>query len=178
MPTPPQSGAAADSAARCWAIIESTAPKTGRGTEEHADAVLEALAKLPAAEIVAFDRFLHERLYDAYRWDLWAVAYIAMGGCGDDAFEYFRLWVVAQGRAYYEAAMKDPVRAADAVKPGDEPECESLLYAAAEAHESVAGSPLPPPAVRAPKEPSGEPWEEETVARLYPDLAKRFGLTR
>jgi hypothetical protein len=60
------------------------------------------------------------------------------------------------------------------MKPGDEPECESLLYAAMEAHESVAGNPLPPPELRAPAEPSGKPWEEENVERLYPELAKRF----
>jgi len=163
--------------ARCWALIERATPAEGAGTEEHAEAIADELGKLTADEIVAFDRFLQEQLKRANRWDLWAVAYIAMGGCGDDGFEYFRLWLIAHGREYFERALADPRRAVDALEPGEYADCETLLYAAAEAHESVTGNPLPPlpPEARGTSEPEGDPWSEDDVEKLYPDLAKRFG---
>lgn len=165
----------ADPADRFWALIARAVPDGGVATEAHAEAVTEALKKLPAGDIVAFDRFIQDRLDRAYRWDLWAVAYIAMGGCGDDGFEYFRLWLIAQGKDYYESALRDPAHAVDALEPGEEAECELLLYAASDAHESVAGKPLPPSGGDRPKEPAGEGWDEKDVARLYPAIAKRFG---
>lgn len=164
-----------DPADRYWDMIHRAIPADGPATEPHVEALTASLKKLRADEIVGFDRFLQERLDRAYRWDLWAVAYIAMGGCGDDGFEYFRLWLIAHGKGYYEAALRDPARAVDALEPGDEADCEPLLYAAAEAHESVTGKPLPPPSGDRPREPSGERWGEDEVERLYPAVAKRFG---
>ena len=35
---------------------------------------------------------------DSYRWDLWGAAYLANGGCSDDGFDYFRGWLIGQGR--------------------------------------------------------------------------------
>ncbi len=40
---------------------------------------------------------------------------VVNGGCSDDGFEYFRGWLIGQGGAYFEAALKDPERAADNV---------------------------------------------------------------
>jgi hypothetical protein len=36
------------------------------------------------------------------------VAYQLNGGCSDDCFVYFRCWLLAQGRASWEAALGDP----------------------------------------------------------------------
>lgn len=163
--------------ARCWQLIETTTPAAGAGTEEHAEAIGDALGELEPAEIAAFDRFLQTQLDRAYRWDLWAVAYIAMGGCGDDGFEYFRAWVIAHGEDYFERALKDPPRAADALEPGDEADGELLLYAAQQAYEAKTGGEQLPWDESAPRkhEPDGEPWDESKVHERYPDLAKRFG---
>jgi hypothetical protein len=30
------------------------------------------------------------------------------GGCSDDGFEYFRAWLLAQGRDTFEKALEDP----------------------------------------------------------------------
>jgi hypothetical protein len=161
--------------ARFWGLIERATPKGGAGTEDHVDAIEKALRDLTADELVKFQGFVSRQTARAYRWDLWAVAYIALGGCGDDGFEYFRLWLVAQGRAYFERALSDPERAADALSPGDEGECESLGYAAAEAYEAKFGREIPYTGLtRLPPEPVGEPWPEEDVEELYPDLAARF----
>jgi len=45
---------------------------------------------------------------DSYRVDLWGAAYLINGGCSDDAFEYFRGWLIVQGRGTYERIVADP----------------------------------------------------------------------
>ena len=35
-------------------------------------------------------------------------AYIMNGGCSDDAFEYFRCWVISRGRETYEKSKANP----------------------------------------------------------------------
>lgn len=161
---------------RGWEAIERSAARAGRGTEAQVQELLASLQRLEAEEIVAFDVFLQEQLERAYRWDLWAVAYLVMGGCSDDSFLTFRAWLIAQGETYFEAALNDPPSAALAIQPGDRPGLESLLYVAANAHEAVAGRALPLSCTRpVRREPAGIEWEESEVDLLYPELATRFG---
>ncbi len=167
-----------DADARFWSLIASTTPTDGAATEAHAEALAAALERLEDEEIVAFDRFVRVQLNRAYRWDLWAVAYVAMGGCSDDGFEYFRLWVLAQGKDYFERALQDPQRAADRLDPNDDEsgDGEGLLYAAQEAYEAKNdGKALPmDDAVAHKDEPDGKPWDADRVDELFPELAKRF----
>jgi hypothetical protein len=160
-----------------WQVIETTIPAEGVASEDHVEAIVSALQELDPKEIVAFDRFVRTQLNRAYRWDLWAVAYIALGGCGDDGFEYFRLWVIAHGKEYFERALGDPQRAVDDLKPGDEGDCEFLGYAAMKAYEAKTGGQKLPwdDSVARKDEPDGENWDEHSVDKLYPELAKRFG---
>lgn len=157
-----------------WDYIEKSREEADE-CEEQAEALTAALSKLKKNEIVDFQKHFSKCLDDAYRWDLWAVAYIIHGGCSDDSFEYFRAWLIGQGRKYYEAALAAPEKAADNVDPGDDAECEDLLYAAASAYESVTGhDELPAYPRNQPGEPAGTRWDEENVGKLYPQLAKRF----
>ncbi len=156
-----------------WALIEKSRDGT-EGCDEQANNLIELLAELEPQQIVGFDRHMRQRRAEAYRWDLWAVAYIINGGCSDDGFEYFRCWLIAQGKDYFEAALIDPENAARKLSVGDETECESLLYAASEAYERSTGEELPPFVITMPSEPAGQEWDEDTVEKLYPELAKRF----
>jgi uncharacterized protein DUF4240 len=111
--------------------------------DEVAQDLAEVLADRPAGEIAGFEVELDRLLAESYRWDLWAAAYLINGGCSDDGFDYFRGWLVAQGRASWEAALADPDSLADLVADADlgddGVECEALLDAAAEAYEQVTG---------------------------------------
>ncbi|MFH7813460.1 DUF4240 domain-containing protein, partial [Acetobacter lovaniensis] len=75
--------------------------------------------------------------------DLWAVAYAARGGCGDDAFDYFCAWLVHQGRDTYEAAMANPVQWALQFPFDDDPQCEDVLSVAANAWRTRTGEDMP-----------------------------------
>lgn len=148
--------------ARFWKLIERV--RRPRGEARDLDRLVEALAKLPPAEICAFDEILQRQLRALHSRDLWAVAYLAKGGCSDDGFEYFRAWVVSAGERSFCKARDAPLDLGLSLSrepPDDDWECEMLLYAAADAHERATSTALPPPAVALESaEPTGEPWTE------------------
>ena len=39
---------------------------------------------------------------------MWCAGYVMNGGCSDDAFEYFRNWVISRGKNTYYAAKENP----------------------------------------------------------------------
>ncbi|MEM9332600.1 MAG: DUF4240 domain-containing protein [Pseudomonadota bacterium] len=55
-----------------------------------------------------FRKILQSRLSDAYRSDVWALAFLLMNGASDDAFEAFRCWLILAGRKVYTATLSDP----------------------------------------------------------------------
>jgi hypothetical protein len=128
---------------------------------------------MSADEIYGFQQELWQRLDESYRWDLWAVAFIIDGGCSDDGFEYFRGWLISQGRKYFEAALADPRQAAERAQP-DTIYCEDILYVAGVAYKAKTGKHLTRSAGRNQKSPAGTLWEEDKVNDLFPDLAERF----
>lgn len=71
------------------------------------DAIRAALEPLPASDLLAFQERLHEQSSRANDWRLWAAGYLAAGGMSDDSFDYFRLWLVLQGRTTFEQLLAD-----------------------------------------------------------------------
>ena len=57
----------------------------------------EKLSALPAEHILIFQSHYDQRMEQAYNWDLWGAACMIKGGCSDDAFHYFRDWLVSRG---------------------------------------------------------------------------------
>jgi hypothetical protein len=138
---------------RFWGLLEDAwraAPEEAKlrppakGAEDAldvVDAALEArvipaleriLRDLPAAELAAFDRILEKRLWDLDRADVQART-----DGSDDGFLYGRGWIVAMGRAYWEAGMAVPSRLVR------DRECERLCYLPRDLHEELHG-PLEP----------------------------------
>ncbi|BCM92212.1 hypothetical protein IAD21_04091 [Abditibacteriota bacterium] len=158
-----------------WRLIEASSNKT-RNCDKQVAKLEKLLDKLSAEEILGFENIFTSLMRDSYRWDLWAVAYIVGGGCLDDGFEYFRHWLIAQGQTYFEAALQNPERAADAARC-EEAECEAIRYATREPYEAKTGIDICEVA-DAPdyaEEPVGQPWSEEDLEVLFPRLCKKFG---
>ena len=157
-----------------WTLI-AKGHEAGDDCNVQAAAVMEQLAELSAHDVLQFQRYIDECRVEAYRWDLWAVACIVNGGCSDDGFEYFRGWLIIQGRDYYEAALQEPRRAAERTEPGVcDYECEDILFGAPQIYQQIAGTPMPATGVLLPLDPHGTRWKEEDLARLYPDLHERY----
>ncbi len=157
-----------------WKIIDQ-ARESADSIDDLAPKVLTKLKELNAEEIVCFAQIMSELVVESYRWDLWAVAYIINGGCGDDGFEYFRGWLLAQGRKRFESALNNPEDIGGWAKPG-ECECEDILYVGYDAYSEKTGEDLPAERIKVqyPSEPSGEPWEEDQLERLFPRLHAKF----
>ena len=159
---------------RFWGIIEQ-AGESVETYDEQANNITELLETLEPKEIISFHEQLYLRLYEAYRWDLWAVADIIYGGgCSDDAFEDFRCWLIAQGRNFFEAVLQAPEKAAERVKDGEDVDFEPLLAIALYAYETRTGQEMPLLDLVEPEEPQGESWKGDDLKRLYPDLCARF----
>lgn len=142
-----------------WNLIESSKARPGplsrfRSAEWRIEAekdrqlraLRRALKKRSLDELIAFDRMLFRVAHiDLNAWDLWAAAYVIMGGCGDDSFEYFRYWVVSRGRHVCEAAARDPDTLADLeiVEPDLTCEFEDFTYAAREVYQAKSGREMP-----------------------------------
>ncbi|WP_457033731.1 DUF4240 domain-containing protein [Kitasatospora sp. P5_F3] len=134
-----------------WQLIDEArtrvpAPDNGTAVAEQATALL---ALRPAPEIVAAEQTLWDLMADSYSAPLWGAAYMINGGCSDDLFDYFRGWLITQGRATFERVIADPDVLAElpAVRAfaadGIDIECEEALVIAWDAHQAVAGEELP-----------------------------------
>jgi hypothetical protein len=89
--------------------------------DAHVERLTARLAKLPPEECLDFTHLWGVVGNRAYRRDLWGAAYVINGGCSDDGFDYFRDWLILQGRDVYEAAIADPDSLAE-VLDGEEVE--------------------------------------------------------
>jgi hypothetical protein len=117
-----------------WLIVDRARQgagdtRTGEGAAKVAECVGDRLAELGPAAAVAFDLRYDVLGAESYDWNLWGAAYLMKGGCSDDAFDYFRGWLVAQGRGIWEQALRDPDTLAGlGIDPDDDfLECEDML---------------------------------------------------
>jgi hypothetical protein len=157
----------------CWTIIER-ARRESTEPGEIVEEVLELLRKSSPQEIEAFDRGLAQLMSRSYTWALWGAAYLINGGCSDDGFDYFRGWLLTQGREVFEAALADPDSLAGIVK-GEDLECSDILYVAMHAYEEVAGEDFEGATVY--HSDLGEGWDfddAEQMQRRYPRLWVKF----
>ena len=146
----------------------------------------KALSKLSDQELFEF-AFTYNRFHsEAYRWDLWEVAFFTAGGCSDDGFIYFRNWLIGRGRHAYTTVLeypdnlanypmgKDPALSAQCVEwdmmPGeiwesrDQSRSDDQWY---DLFQDEQGEP---------KEPIGDKFDEEDVEGFRTRFPKLSGL--
>lgn len=157
--------------AQFWQLIEQS--RSGSG--EQAARLEAALSNLSANQIVEFNKAFDRAMAGLYRWDLWGAAYVIQGGASDDAFDYFCAWIISQGESSYRSAIQDARAYGMSIELSDEEfDGESLMYAAEKAYEKVVGKELPSIHSVRPKDPMGEPWDEDHVEARFPELATKW----
>ncbi|MCS0636299.1 DUF4240 domain-containing protein [Streptomyces sp. LP05-1] len=164
-----------------WEIIDSTREGAEGDPEDHAELLVERLLQLDPDSVLDFARHFEARYNRAYTWELWGAAAVLLDGAGDDAFDYFRCWLIGQGREVFEGALHGADALAELLDDFDgeiDGDGEELGYAADEAYEQLTGAVAPelgiPP--QAP-EPAGTPVDFEDEAALadrFPRLWERF----
>ena len=83
---------------RFWEIINNS----GKGKN-----LANELDKLSEDEIFGYRYWWDYFHRQSYNQALWAAAYIVMGGCSDDSFDYFRFWLITRGEVVYMNAIQD-----------------------------------------------------------------------
>ncbi|AVZ72597.1 polymerase [Streptomyces lunaelactis] len=165
-----------------WEIIDSTREAAEGDPEDHAELLVERLLQLDPDSVLDFARHFEARYNRAYSWDLWGAAAVLLGGASDDAFDYFRCWLIGRGREIFEGALHDPDSLAELLDEFDEDidgDGEELGYAADEAYEQLTGVVAPDLGIAAQAaEPSGTPFDfddDAALAQRFPRLWERFG---
>ncbi|MFF3940319.1 DUF4240 domain-containing protein [Streptomyces phaeofaciens] len=164
-----------------WELVDASREGAEGDPEDQADLLVDRLVRLDPESVLDFARHFEARYSRAYTWDLWGAAWVLLDGASDDAFDFFRCWLIGQGRDVFEGAVHDPDALAELLGDFDEEldgDGEDLGYAADEAYEQLTGAVAPdlgiPPAAA---EPAGTPVDfenEGALAERYPRLWDRF----
>lgn len=167
-----------------WSIIEQSrdgVPSVGLDNEvmdRQLAKMTMFLEALTPEEIVAFDTVMGKVHRRSNLWDLWGVAYIIMGGCSDDAFEYFRRWLLAQGRETFERAVREPDSLAEIIPSGldHEMDFEEFFHLADDVYGAKTGNELADLRLNwQDTGPQGDTWTEEDLPKRFPKTWANFG---
>jgi hypothetical protein len=126
-----------------WQIIKVTRDKSRRNYHIQCQLLTEYLKGLSGQEIIQFDRTFSFLMAKSYSFRLWEPVYSLNGGCSDDAFEYFRSWLIAQGKNKFYWTIKYPrLLLFVGVKELIE-NYEGIAYSAYEAYQQKTGQDIP-----------------------------------
>ncbi len=127
-----------------WQLVQQSRDESGGDLECQENVLVIQLEELPPEKIVGFRLRTDKLLYDTYNSEMWCAGYLMNGGCSDDGFEYFRLWVISRGREVFERAAADPdslISEADE-NMGQPYDFESFWYVGLRAFEKTTGKQL------------------------------------
>jgi hypothetical protein len=159
-----------------WKLIDESRVAARGVINDQADFIVGKLLRLSETEIIAFESIFWRLMAEAYDASLWDAAEIIGCGCGDDGFEDFRAWLIAQGKARYEMALSNPESLADLVNLDQNAQEGGLLYVAGKAYNQKTGNDIPVlphshtnPPLR------GKHWPLENKKDRFPILRDKFG---
>jgi hypothetical protein len=164
-------------------------------SEEQAEWLVTTLSQKSLEDILDFEFFFQNYMNESYQSSLWGAAYLIMGGCSDDAFDYFRGWLISQGKEAYDQTIANHEYLAEYIsedKLGSEgfPENEEMLSVSFDAYclkqngntewdEKLYDEMQNKLESSRRIQPTSEiefDWEdEEDLAEMFPVLWKKFG---
>ena len=156
-----------------WRLIEEAG--SGSHPSEQAETIQAELKKRSPEEIVDFERHMTELLSSSYTWYLWGAAYLIRGGCSDDGFDYFRGWLITQGRVVFEKALAEPDSLAESPNLEENVECGSIWHVASRAYKDVTGTEIPIVRLNLPDLGDGLDFDDDVeMLKRYPRLFAKF----
>jgi len=163
-----------------WPFVERL-QKASDGFTISYETAQEFYKKQRTETLEAFTRELAKQLQWSFRWDIWAVGAIASGIPGIDFFLSYQIWLVLQGRDYFEAVLKDPARAADRLNPADPSSDFNFLFletALRTTFSNRTGRPCEDFRANRETAPVGRPWSWKDLPTMHPDLWEKFFMNR
>jgi hypothetical protein len=123
---------------------------------------------------MSFEKNLGELMEQSYDADLWAAAYIVNGGCSDDGFDYFRGWLILQGKKIFETMLHSPGRLGDYIQTGSMASCQLTLGAARSAYRKRMAGREMPILGEGPGKLKGKHLDGAERKKRFPELWERF----
>jgi hypothetical protein len=170
-----------------WRLIEKSREF------DQAEWLTEELVQKGLDNVLDFEFIFQELMNASYQSRLWGAAFVLMGGCSDDAFDYFRGWLIGQGEEVYYKVMKDPEFLAEYINEDnldDEgfPQNEELLSVGLDAYTLIKTGDnewdngihnelldaLEKKGIHYVTDIEFD-WEEDDLENLFPVLWERFG---
>src|SRR4051794_34428758 len=97
-----------------WTLIDEAHRKSHGKADAQAELLVDVLAAQPIEEIVSYARWFDYLIGRADTHGLLAAHYLVQDGShSGDGFEYFRGWLIGQGREVFAAAVANPDSLAD-----------------------------------------------------------------
>ena len=125
-----------------WEIVDRSL-KYRTDQEAQEKFLISEVGQLSPKEMIGFKLRTDKLLYDTYTSEMWCAAYIINGGCSDDGFEYFRCWLISEGKdVYYKAKANPDDLIAEADDNSEYHEFESFWYVAVDAFKNKTGKDL------------------------------------
>lgn len=156
-----------------WKIIDKSRTASRNNYQKQTEILTTILLTLAPREIEKFDNTFSALLAGSYNWKLWGAAYVINGGCSDDCFDYFRQYLIGHGRDKFYETLNDPESCVSWIKSEEDEDWEGLQYSAFDAYKEKTGNEIPKtynPELKL----KGQPFDEDTVGKQYPKLAKKF----
>lgn len=150
-----------------WDIIEKSR-LSAKDVVGQANILRDELRKLTTTEIIEFDNRFKDLRNKAHRWDLWGAIYLLNGGCSDDSFDYFKEWLIGQGKNKFNKAVKDPESIVEFVDVNDE--WEGLGYCANEVYTERTNKKFMPGNAKFKEVPTGKEWIEDDLPKTFPSI--------
>lgn len=91
-----------------WEIIEDSKIKSNNNYKLQCSILTQILSDLTPDEIIKFHRTFTVLMAKSYKSSLWEAAFALNGGCSDDCFEYFRTWLIGQGKNRFYKTLNSP----------------------------------------------------------------------
>ncbi|XEC97306.1 DUF4240 domain-containing protein [Paenibacillus tarimensis] len=174
-----------------WELIDNSKKKGA----EQIEWLTQELVKQKTEEIIEFEIEFRNKLEQSYTTSLWGAAFVIMGGCSDDGFDYFRGWLISRGEEVFNQAVNNPEFLAEYLTEDnlqeDEfaPQLEEILLVASDAFtyqktgtfeydddtNTVFLNELEARGYKFEPIDIELDWEEEDLVERYPVLWERFG---
>lgn len=154
-----------------WELIKLNREKS-EDKFEFIENLSNQLEEFKPTEIKRFERTFLSKYNELHRWEIWALAYIVRRGCGDDAFDYFKAWVISKGQETFEDIKN--LNVSELKKHFDEdPQLEEMFSLVENVYENKTGELMSSVRVKKQKL-TGKEWKEENLEKDFPEIWKIF----
>lgn len=166
-----------------WEIIEKA--KGSGGDFAHSVRLSGLLKNKSPQEIVSFQNHFYRIHQDALKGDIWAAGMLVNGGHGtDDGFEFFRNWLIGQGRSVFDRVYANPDALAEILASIEvdeiDAEWESYGYVASDVYRKLINQELnvllrSENKTSVPSKIDLASYTDEILAQNFPKLWAKFG---